>query len=898
MTALRVLLVEDTEDDALLIARELRRYGLRIEPHRVETEQELGEALARASWDLAILDHNLPGFGGPEALRLLQEHGFGGPMIIVSGTIDEQTAVEVMRAGAHDYVMKDNLARLGPAIERELRDAEARRERQRTQEALDASERQSRTLIETMGDGLTMIDPEHRVTYANEAFAEMVGYRLDELVGVPLEQLYAPSSQERLAEQLARRFAEGVSAEYEATLLSRDGREIPVLTHATTLRDDAGEIVGALAVIKDITQRARAEARVRESEERLRAVFDASPDGVVALTADGRIIDCNASIVGALGARSTEDLIGKAAIDFIAPDQREDAVARLREVLRVGAARSLEYDVVSLDGERFPVEVSANAISDEEGNPVGVVLALQDISARRASEHEVQQLNQFRHSIIDQANIWLHVLDRDLNTIVWNPAAAEMTGVSPEEALHSHFTWEVMYPDPNEREAMLGTAREIIEEGRVLENHETIICTRSGGTRSISWNARRLLDAGGEPIGLLATARDVTEHKQLETQLRQAVKMEAIGRLAGGIAHDFNNMLTAILGNVQLISMRMDESDDNQRLLGEIRVAARRSADLTRQLLAFSRKQAMVPVALDLNAVIERIEPMLQRMIGEDISVLTNFDPYLGLTMADPSQTDQVLMNLVVNARDAMPDGGILTIETANAVLDESYAAGYADLQPGRYVMLSVSDTGIGMDRETQERIFEPFFTTKPEDRGTGLGLATVYGIVSQSGGHIYVYSEPGEGTVFKVYLPLLESGEAADLDERAGSEDLTGRETILLVEDEDIVRDLIATVLRRHGHSVLTAPDADEALEIAAGYDGQIDIMVTDVVMPGDSGPELARAMAQIRPEMPVLFISGYAENMVARQGVLQEGVHYLQKPFDPEKLLRKIRAVLSGER
>jgi len=898
VTALRVLIVEDAKDDAALIVRELERYGLQVEPCRVETEKELSEALARASWDLAILDHNLPGFSGPQALAMLLEHGFDGPMITVLGTTGERSAVEVMQAGAHDYVMKDNLARLGLAVERELREAGLRRERHRALEALDASEGRYRTLVETMSDGITMIDPERRIAYVNETFAAMVGYQADELLGMPLEQFYAQSSQERLAEQLRRRFTEGVSAEYEATLRARDGHEIRVLTHATALRDDSGAITGALAVIKDITGRTRAEARVRESEQRLRAVFDASPDGIITLDADGLITDCNASIVQAIGVQSADKLIGRPAVELIASDHRAAAHAKLRESLHTGAVRSLEYDIVRPDGERFPVELSANVIPGDEDNPREIVVTVRDISARKAAEREVQQLSQFRRSIIEQANIWLHVLDRDLNTIVWNPAAARISGISPEEALNSHLTWEVMYPDRAQREEVLATARQIIEDGLVLENYETTISTRSGDTRSISWNARRLLDAGGEPIGLLAMARDVTEHRQLETQLRQAVKMEAIGRLAGGIAHDFNNMLTAILGNVQLLSMRMDEGDDNQRLLGEIRVAARRSADLTRQLLAFSRKQAMEPEALHLNAVIERIEPVLQRMIGEDISVLTNLDPDLGLIMADPSQIDQVLMNLVVNARDAMPDGGLLTIETANVVLDESYAATHTDVQPGRYVMFSVSDTGIGMDSETQERIFEPFFTTKPEDRGTGLGLATVYGIVSQSGGHIYVYSEPGEGTVFKVYLPLLEEGTAAELDEQTGAGDLSGRETILLVEDEVIVRDLIATVLRHHGHVVLTASDAAEALEIADNYSGRIDIMVTDIVMPGDSGPELAEAMGELRPEMPVLFISGYAENALVQRGVVREEVHYLQKPFDPEKLLRKIRTVLSGGR
>jgi CheY-like chemotaxis protein len=373
--------------------------------------------------------------------------------------------------------------------------------------------------------------------------------------------------------------------------------------------------------------------------------------------------------------------------------------------------------------------------------------------------------------------------------------------------------------------------------------------------------------------------------------------MEAIGRLAGGIAHDFNNMLTAILGNVQLISMHMEDDEDQERLLGEIRTAARRSADLTRQLLAFSRKQALEPERIDLNAMIDRMEPILDRMIGEPIAVLTSLDPDLGTIEADPSQIDQVVMNLVVNARDAMPEGGTLTIETANVHLDESYAQLHADGEPGDYVMLSISDTGVGMDQETQEHIFEPFFTTKGEEEGTGLGLATVYGIVSQSGGHIHVYSEPGEGSVFKVYLPLMGADARPEAREEGADNILTGGETVLLVEDEDIVRDLIAGVLRRHGHEVVTAPDGQEALEVAEEHEGTIDIVVTDVVMPEMNGGQLAEALSETGYDIPVLFISGYTDNTIVQHGVLEGGVHYLQKPFDPEKLLRRIRSILDEE-
>jgi PAS domain S-box-containing protein len=894
VSTLKALLVEDSEDDALLVVRALRNYGLDVDANRVASEEGLRDALADGHWDFAILDHNLPGFGGFEALQILQEHGYDGPMITVSGTIGEETAVEVMRAGAHDYVMKDNLTRLGPAIERGLREAEDRRARRRAQEELRASEERYRTLVETMGDGVSMVDLDQRITYANEALAGLVGHSIDDLAGMHLREIYTEESYLTIRKHLRRRFSEGVSTEYEATLQTRSGQHIPVLIHASPLLEDDGRITGSLAVIKDISERKEAEARIRESEERLRGLFDASPDGIVAADLDMRITDCNATQARISGADSVGEIIGHSVLDFIAEQSRDEVIENFEEIVSTGVQRSVE--AVDLDGRQFPIEVSANAILNDAGEPEGVVAIIRDITERREAERELQELAQFRRSIVDQANIWLHVLDRDLNAMVWNPAAAEISGIPAEDVLGGVAFWETLYPDPDVRREMAELAGEIVEDGRVVENYEATITTRGGNERIISWNARRLLGPDDEPMGLLALGRDVTEHKELEQQLRQAVKMEAIGRLAGGIAHDFNNMLTAIMGNVQLIQMRMDEDDENQEMLSEIRVAARRSADMTRQLLAFSRRQAMEPEPVDINAVIERMEPMLERMIGEQIAVLTNLDPDLGTITADASQMDQVIMNLVVNARDAMPGGGTLSIGTSNVYLDEEYAATHADVEPGPYVMLSVRDTGEGMDRETQARIFEPFYSTKSEERGTGLGLATVYGIVNQSGGHIYVYSEPDEGTVFKVYFPRSDEERPAQLEEQNRHDNLSGRETILLVEDEEIVRNLLADVLKHHGHSVVSAASAEEALQMLTSHDEDIDIVVTDVVMPGMNGTELAAKIDEMEPQTPVLFVSGYTDDSAVRDGVVEEGKHYLQKPFAPKKLLRRIRKILDS--
>ncbi len=396
---------------------------------------------------------------------------------------------------------------------------------------------------------------------------------------------------------------------------------------------------------------------------------------------------------------------------------------------------------------------------------------------------------------------------------------------------------------------------------------------------------------GGAEI-VRGTVQDVTERRQLEQQLRQSQKLEAIGRLAGGIAHDFNNILTAITGYAELVLDRVDPGDPLREDCEEIRAAAERAAGLTRQLLAFSRRQMLQPRLTDLGELVGRTVGMLGRLLGEDVEIETHADPALAPVLVDPTQLEQVLLNLAVNARDAMPAGGRLTIEVAGARLDAGYALSHAEVEPGAYVLLTVSDTGVGMDEETKTRIFEPFFTTK--ETGTGLGLATVYGIVGQSGGHVFVYSEPGRGTTFKIYLPVARGEAAADDPEAPEPSRLTGSETILLVEDDDALRRLACRLLRRSGYTVLEARDAREGERVSREYRAGIDLLVTDVVLPGETGRELAARLAAVRPGLRVLFISGYTENAIAHHGVLDPDVDLLEKPFSPEALLRRVRRSL----
>jgi PAS domain S-box-containing protein len=483
--------------------------------------------------------------------------------------------------------------------------------------------------------------------------------------------------------------------------------------------------------------------------------------------------------------------------------------------------------------------------------------------------------------------LWVYDLETAAFLTV-NDAAVQHYGYSRAEFLG--MTLEAIRPA--EDVERLRSYRSTVEEG-LVEAGEWRHRTKDGTIIDVEI-ARHTLTFAGRPAAL-AIARDITQRKSLEAQLRQAQKMEAVGRLAGGVAHDFNNLLTVILGSAELLLDSLGGEHPEHAEAEEIRKAALRAADLTRQLLAFSRQQVLAPQVLDLNEVVANMDKILRRVIGEDIDLRTVPSRDLRAVRADPGQLEQVVMNLAVNARDAMPTGGKLTIETANVELDAAYAREHAAaVKPGHYVLLAVSDTGVGMDAETQARIFEPFFTTKPQGKGTGLGLATVYGIVKQSDGYIWVYSEPGRGTTFKIYLPRVEDAAVPARATPESTRSLRGSETILVVEDQAEVRTLTRKVLEGRGYRVLLAAGGAEALGIATAHTGLIHLLLTDVVMPNMSGGEVARLLNQSRPETKVLYLSGHADESIVHHGVLDPGVAFLQKPFTAETLARKVREVL----
>jgi PAS domain S-box-containing protein len=625
---LRVLLVEDSEMDAELVLLALRSGGYAVQHRRVDTRGDMSAALEAAVWDVVIADHSLPRFSSLEALDLVRQRGLDLPFLIVSGTIGEETAVTAMKAGAQDYLSKDNLTRLPAAIERELGDAEGRRERRRAELLRRRSEAYLRALLDSVPDGILVIDEHGRIEACNPAAERTFGFAPGEPIGRPFLDLLAP----------ALRGAEGDPLE--------------------------------------------------------------------------------------IGARE---------------------VAGLRR-----------------NGTSFPMDLTVSAMQ--------------------------------------------------------------------------------------------------LDDGR-----------------------RRI-----------AIARDITQRKRLEEQLLHAQKTESLGRLAGGIAHDFNNLLAVMLTCADLALAHSPPGSRARADIEEIRLAAQRAAGLTGQLLMFSRRQVLKPRQLDLNGIIAEMSGMLRRLIGEDIELALLPAPGLRAVRLDRGQMEQVLMNLVLNARDAMPGGGRLVIETANVTVDEGYAAAHKDVRPGPFVLLAVSDTGVGMSDDTKEHLFEPFFTSKGPGKGTGLGLATAQSVVQQSGGFIWVHSEPESGTTFKIHLPAAPDLAIAEEAARA-AEIPSGSETVLVVEDERALREVAVRSLQRCGYAVLQAADGFEALRVAERHHGAIHLLLTDVVMPGMSGRRLAERLQGARPGLKVVFTSGYTDNVFQGKGI-DPGMGFLQKPFTIASLARALRTALGG--
>jgi two-component system cell cycle sensor histidine kinase/response regulator CckA len=925
---LRLLLVEDSPTDAKLVILALEKAGRAVAFERVDTREAMRSALARQTWDVVVSDWSMPNFSAPAALALLKELAIDLPFIISSGTVGEEHAVEAMRAGAHDYVLKGNLARLGPAVEREVRELATRHAHRQAEVARREAQLRFKRLFESRITGITVATMAGLITEANDTFLEMVGYSRGDLRSGGLDWMaLTPPEWRELTPPLDELRLRGSSSPFEKEYLRKDGSRVPVLVGVAVLDDDR-----VLTVVTDLTEQ-------KQAEDRKAAVVDAALDAVVGMDASGAITEFNPAAERTFGYARIE-VIGRSLADTLIPE-------RLREAHRLGLARylasgdavvigrRLELQALRRDGSEMPVELSISRVAGPR-KPAFVGF-IRDISERKrveralfermrlaalgadvgialtASESLAEILRSCCQAVVRHlgpcsAGVW--VLGGPARRPVLEASATSADDVGGVPALAALTQLDVGF---------------IAEARRPYVAPDVGALPRFGvetlGVEGASFSAHPLL-VGGEAVGVIAilayeppsdvamrglvsiaNAVAVRIHGKvaeqanvgLEEQLRQSQKMEAVGRLAGGVAHDFNNLLSVVLSYSELLLEDLPLDAPAREDVEEIRRAGVRAADLTRQLLMFSRQQVIEPKVLDLNEVLAGMDKMLRRVVGEDIELTSLPAASLGRVNVDPGSIEQVVMNLAINARDAMPTGGKLTLETANVVLDDAYVKSHLGASPGPYVMLSVTDSGSGMDKATVARIFEPFFTTKELGKGTGLGLSTVIGIVQQSRGTIWVYSEIGVGTTFKVYLPLVDAVPqiaAADVVPAT----IRGSEVILLVEDEAQVRDVARGILLRHGYTVLAASYGEEALAIAARHPGPIHLLLSDVVMPKMSGPELARRLGAVRPGIAVLCMSGYTDDSALRHGVIEAEIAYLQKPLTVEGLTRKVREVLDA--
>jgi PAS domain S-box-containing protein len=639
-----------------------------------------------------------------------------------------------------------------------------------------------------------------------------------------------------------------------------------------------------VAIVRDDTARRRAERIVEESEERYRLLVDLSPYGI-AVHQDGRIVFANPAALGMFGARTPEDLIGRPIMDVVHTDWRDLAREQVESMYRDGITiPTIEERFLRMDGTSVEVEVAAGP-TKFKGRPA-IQVVVRDISERKRAEENYR-------SIVDSAVEGIYQCTVDGEVFSANPALARMLGYDGQPSMGADpgFNGMTLHGGAGRWEEFLRA----IESGDAVHGFEFESARVDGRAVWLSENARILRDSDGRGSRIIGMVEDVTQRRDLEQRLRHAQKMEAVGRLAGGIAHDFNNLLTAITGYSALLLDELDRESPLRLKVDEILSAGRRAAALTGQLLVFSRRQVLQPAVLDLNRVVSGMDGLLRRLLGEDVLLHKSLAPELGAVRADEGQLEQVVMNLLVNARDAMQGGGVIVLTTGDVEVGVEGENGHGDLPAGRWVMLSVVDTGVGMDAETCSHVFEPFFTTKGPGKGTGLGLAVVYGIVQQSGGRVVVDSEIGRGTTFRVYLPRVEGKVEAQPTRLSPKMASGGGETVLVAEDEDAVRGFTVAVLTERGYRVLEARDGFEALDVAGRFGHAIDLLLTDVVMPGMNGRDLARRLLALRPTMRVVFTSGYTDGDAAFLGLAETGSSFLPKPFLPEALAGVVRLQLN---
>jgi PAS domain S-box-containing protein len=883
---LNILIVEDLQDDADLVVAQLRRAGFDPKWKRVQTEADFLAEIKNLP-ELIISDYSMPRFTGLRAAELLQKSGLDIPFILISGTVGEDVAVEAMKHGASDYLLKDRIVRLGSAVEHALERKRLRAEHRQADEELRWKTAFLEAQMDSSPDAILVVDESARKIFQNGKLLQMfkvphqIIYDDDDI-----KLLRHVTSQTKNPEQ----FTERVAHLYEhADEVGRDEIELVdgrILDRfSAPVHDKAAKYYGRIWVFRDISERKLAEARLRDSEERYRSVVENARDAIFTISSDGMLTSTNAASEAITGFRR-EDWIGKPFGLLAHPEDLPLAAELFQRALAGEKTPTVELRVRTVSGKHVMMEF-LSAPQVENGQVTGVLGIGRDITKRKRMEESFARLA----TAVEQVAETIVITDTQGTIIYVNPAFEKTTGFMRDEVLGKNP--RILKSGKQDAE-FYRRMWDVLKRGEVWHGH-FINIRKDGKPYEEEATISPMRDSRGVVVNYVAVKRDVTAEMQIEAQFRQLQKMQAIGHLAGGMAHDFNNILAVIQMQADIMGTDASLSSEQLELARQIGEAAQRGAALTRPLLLFSRKQTLQLRDMDLNQSINQITRILKRTLGENIELHFKFALQPLYIHADSGMMDQVLMNLAVNSRDAMPEGGQLIIETSAVQFDESVSAESAAGRPGSFVCLSVSDNGCGIPPEILPNIFEPFFTTKEIGKGTGLGLATVFGIVQQHKGWINVYSETGQGTTFRIYIPQLEKLSTQNPALTDSNEILGGNETILLVEDDVFLASSIRKALSQLGYRVLEAINGNEAVVIWKEHRDEIHLLLTDMVMPGGmTGLRLAERLLKENPKLKVIYVSGYAAEIAGKDIPLEEGVNFLTKPFEAHKLAQTVRRQL----
>lgn len=900
---LRILHLEDDPDFVSLVSDMFQQEGIQHERVFAQTFQDFLLALDEKTFDLILADYSLPTCNGLQALHASREKAPDTPFVLISGAIGEHAAIECLRCGATDYVFKNNLERLVPTVRRAVQEAEDRVRRKLAEAELVRREKYFRTLTEHSLDVLTILTSEGVFLYNSPSLKTVLGFEPKDVAGRNAFELVHP--EDLLGAQMALMRAlqnpdEVITHEFRCRRADGSYTHLEVVGQ-NRLSDP--EIAGVVLNTRDVSDRKRAEDELREGEKTYRLIFEGSPTPMWITDIETfRFLEVNDAAIQTYG-YSREEFLSMSSHEIRSDGQNEIYFDYINNIVKKspdsGVGRAGLWRHRKKNGEAIDVEIIWSKLKFR-GRP-GVLVMAHDVTERkRAAEAlEKSEASLAAAQRIAHLGSWETDLknldDISDNELRWSDETYRIFGFEPRQmAVTNAFFFRAIHPDDRAM-VMVAIAEALQKKDAYDLEHRILLPT--GEERYIRERGEVVTDPSGRPVQIRGIVMDVTERRQLGEQLRQSQKMEAIGQLAGGVAHDFNNILTVIHGHASLLLLDKTMAKNAARSAQQIVQAAERAAGLTRQLLTFSRRQVMQTRRLDLNEVVSNMTMMLGRILGEDITLKLHYWPQPAFIKADSSMMEQVLLNLVVNARDAMPKGGQLSIKITVANLNTSQRSFDSEPRIGDFVCLNVTDTGFGINPEHLRHIFEPFFTTKEVGKGTGLGLATVYGIINQHQGWLEVESEVGKGSTFRVFLPTSSDGIVTEDGKVLPMAVRGGNETVLVVEDEIALRELVCSVLEGHGYQILQAENGVQALEVWQQNKHEIDLLLTDLIMPDRlNGRELAERLRADEPKLKVIFTSGYSADVVGKDFVLQRGWLYLQKPYDPQKLALTVRDCLDG--